>query len=144
MLTNHIRLSPHNVYINLLNNLIFSDLDPLKKQRLEAKIEKELAETEFNSSERMMKVTSCASPDPSQNFDIKVYEHLLDVLRNNELDILNSKRAKHIQSLQVADPKWFEAKDTRFYKDHRRNRKRLGAGHSVENKIRKLMDDTLY
>ena len=134
---------PYNVYIYPSKHLIFSDLDPLKKQRLEAKIERELAETEFNTSDRM-KVTSCASPDPSQNFDIKVYEHLLDVLRNNELAILNSKRAKHIQSLQVADPKWFESKDTRFYKDHRRNRKRLGAGLSVENKIRKLMDDTLY
>lgn len=111
-----------------------------KKSDIETRIEKELEHPELTSSDQ----TSRPEPEPTQNFNIKVYEQLLDLLRTNELGILNSKRAKDIQSVQVADPKWFEAKDTRFYKDHRRNRRRLGAGDSVQNRIRKLMDDTLY
>jgi hypothetical protein len=76
--------------------------------------------------------------------EIKVYENLLDILRSNELAILNTKRAEEVKHLQVADPHWYELKTTEFYEELKRNRLRNEATQDTQKRIDKLMDETLY
>ena len=78
------------------------------------------------------------------NLEIKVYENFLDVLRSNELAILNTKRAKEVNQVQVEDPHWYELKDTKFYGELKRIRLRNIASRDSEIRINKLMDDSLY
>ena len=78
------------------------------------------------------------------NLEIKVYENFLDVLRSNELAILNTKRAKEVNQVQVEDPHWYELKDTKFFGELKRIRLRNIASRDSEIRINKLMDDSLY
>ena len=69
---------------------------------------------------------------------------MLDVLRSNELAILNMKRADEVKNLQVSDPYWYQLKDKQFYEELKRNRLRNKADVHTEKRIKKLMDETLY
>lgn len=77
-------------------------------------------------------------------FKVKVYENILDLLRSNELAILNKKRADEIKQMQVLDPHWYELKNKKFNKELKRNRIRNKANEHMEKRIKKLMDDRLY
>ena len=116
--------------------LIFQDsLDQVSKANIEEQLFSKKSKAE--ETDKIIK-------DTSKEFEVNVYENILDVLRSKELEILNTKRAQEIEDLQVSNPRWFELKTEQFCQELKRNRLRGQANQKTEKRLVKLMDNTLY
>jgi hypothetical protein len=115
---------------------------------LDSQVKNEVYNTVFdNNKEDLEMQDTKKKKDDSKDitdFEVTVYENMLDVLRSNELAILNMKRAEEVRRMQVSDPHWYELKNKTFYEELKRNRIRNNADDDTEKRIQKLMDETLY